>query len=186
MRYVELQNGIIQIHIITMPLFFSHFFSFCLFTAFFLLFYIYYTTCWLEIALGVLNCVLHHYIHIFILKSRPGFQISIQHSCGIIWWRVKYDQYVDRKFLITCIVWYVTYAVFLCIEIAHHLQGLNTMTIWMLETQTGPVKNVLNPHFYSIISLMMMYFMVVYMSFTVTIIYLPQNTSRLKYSTLLI
>ena len=36
----------------------------------------------------------------------------------------------------------MTFAVFLCIEIAHYLQGLNTMTIWMLESQTGPVKNV--------------------------------------------
>ena len=137
-RYIELQNGIIQLHIITMPLF--------LFAFFFILFIhstfctIYYTTCWLEIALEVLNCVLHHYIHILILKSRHGFQISIQHSYGIIWWRLKYVQYVDRKSLITCILWYVTYAVFLCIEIAHYLQGLNTMTILMLEPQTGPAK----------------------------------------------
>ena len=184
MRYIELQNGIIQLHIITMLLFvFAIFFIWFIHSTFCT---IYYTTCWLEIALGVLNCVLHHYIHILILKSRPGFQISIQHSYGIIWWRVKYVQYVDRKFLITCIVWYVTYAIFLCIEIAHYLQVLNTMTIWMLEPRTGPVKNVLNPHFHSIISLMMMYFMVVYMSFPVTILYLPQNMSRLKYSTPLI
>ena len=93
-----------------MPLFF--------FAIFFILFIqntfctIYYTTYWLEIALGYwCTSPLHTYPY---LESRPGLQISIQHSYGIIWWRVKYVQYVDREFLTTCIVWYVTYAVVLC------------------------------------------------------------------------
>ena len=53
-------------------------------------------------------------------------------------------------------------------------------------TSDWTCQNVLNLYFRSIISLMMMYFMVVYMSFPVPILYLPQNMSRLKYSTPLI
>ena len=95
---------------------------------------------------------------------------------------------VERKgkFWSTCTKWNVTRVVILFVKIAHYLQNLVTINLLNLDPKTGPAKTVFKSYFHLIISLMMMYLVVVRLSYIMTVTFLISNICNRKYLTLLI